>query len=162
MAAGERQFLQLTGLDDGANRWRRPVEERGGALDGDRFLDPPDLQLQIEREVLPDLEPDVVMTDRLESGKFGGDGVLARREKVEDVEAGVVGDRLALEAGGRGLQLDDDAGKHPAAGIRNRAVERRGRCLCSRDARQQEQGESEDGSETRKANFHHVNLRDPF
>ena len=81
---------------------RRAIERRRGAFDVHDFVELPDLHLQVELEVLPDLEPHLIVARRFESGQLGHDRlyVSCRRKEVEDVHARCVRNHVARQPRG--------------------------------------------------------------
>ena len=98
-------------------------------LDGDRFGQRADLELEIDSDALVDAELDVGHGDRLEAGDFCGDRVVPGRQRRRGVFAIGVGHDDAGQFGAGVGERDVDAGHDSTRRIRHATDDRAGHGL---------------------------------
>src|SRR5205823_4796045 len=118
VAPGDRELLELLGLDRGGGGGVGHLDDRSAAGDGDRLGDGGKREREVDGRRLAQLD-DEVARDGVEAGKPRADPILAGRQVDQTVRAAAVGDRRCRESGLGVFRVDADSGKRRFVGVLN-------------------------------------------
>ena len=123
VAAGKRQIFDLAFLDDARDAALRGFDERCGGQNGHFFSGSANVDNEVDRSRLSDLQSNLILDDGLETLERYADGILAVAERGEAIVSRVV--RLGgLRHGGVEVgKRDGGAGNNRTARIGDGALD---------------------------------------
>ena len=134
VASGRRQRLERLAIQRSARRRGRRVDERRLSGHRDRFLEPADLERDVDRDELLGADRQALGLVPLVPGDLSLQGVAAWRDRREVVLAHVIGDHLARVVRRLVGQRDRHA-RHDAVGVVDCSAHSAGELLRERQRR---------------------------